>query len=54
MLTLGAGGIDMVAANHSVTINCPLNIGQAQTWLIGPNSSGNTLTVNGSISGRRR
>ena len=51
VLTLGAGGIDMVAANHSVTINCPVNIGQAQTWLIGPNSPGNTLTVNGNISG---
>lgn len=50
-ITLGAGGIDMVAANHSVTINCPLNIGAAETWSIGPNSPGNTLTVNGSISG---
>ena len=50
-ITLGTGGIDMVAANHSVTINCPLNIGAAQTWSIGPNSPGNTLTVNGSVSG---
>jgi autotransporter-associated beta strand protein len=50
-VTLGAGGIDMVAANHSVTINCPLNISAAQTWSIGPNSPGNTLTVNGNISG---
>ncbi len=50
-LTLGAGGIDMVAANHSVTINCPVNIGLAQTWSVGPNSPGDTLTVNGDISG---
>lgn len=50
-ITLGAGGIDMIAANHSVTINCPLAIGAAQTWNIGPNDPGDTLTVNGSISG---
>ena len=50
-LTLGAGGIDMVAANHSITINCPVNIGTDQKWLVGPNSPGNTLTVNGNISG---
>lgn len=50
-LTLGAGGIDMIAANHSVTISCPVNIGTAQVWLIGPNSPGNTLTDNGGISG---
>jgi len=50
-LTLGAGGLDMVAANHSVSINCPVNIGGAQTWAIGINNPGNTLTANGSISG---
>ena len=50
-LTLGAGGIDMLAANHSVTLSCPVNIGAAQTWNIGPNSPGNTLTVSGNVSG---
>ena len=50
-LTIGGGGVDMVAANHSVTINCPVNISTAQTWLVGPNSPGNTLTDNGGISG---
>jgi len=50
-LTLGAGGIDMVAANHSVTINCPVNVGAAQTWAVGPNNPGNTLTDTGNISG---
>ena len=50
-LTLGAGGIDMVAANHTVNINCRVNIGANQTWSIGPNSPGNTLLVNGPISG---
>lgn len=51
VLTLGAGGVDMIAANHSVTISCPVNIGTAQTWLVGPNSPGNTLTDSGGISG---
>lgn len=50
-LTLGAGGIDMVAANHSVTINCPVNVGAAQSWLVGINSPGDTLNLNGNISG---
>ncbi len=50
-LTLGAGGVDMVAANHSVTINCPVNIGANQTWSVGPNNPGNTLNANGNISG---
>jgi autotransporter-associated beta strand protein len=50
-LTLGAGGIDMIAANHSVTLNCPINIGANQTWAIGPNNPGNTLNANSSISG---
>jgi len=51
VLTLGAGGLDMVAANHSVTISCPVNLGANQTWAIGPNSPGNTLNVNSSLSG---
>lgn len=50
-LAIGAGGIDMVAANHTININCPVNIGAAQTWSVGPNSPGNTLMVNGPISG---
>jgi len=50
-LTLGAGGIDMVAANHSVTINCPLNLNAGQTWSMGLNNLGNTLVVNGPVSG---
>ena len=44
-LTIGAGGVDMVAANHSITI------GAAQTWFVGPNNPGNTLNLNGSLSG---
>ncbi len=51
ILTLGAGGIDMLAANHTVTINAPLKIGAAQTWYVGPNNPGNTLIVNGNVSG---
>lgn len=51
VLTLGAGGVDMVAANHSVTLSCPVNIGLAQTWNIGPNSPGDTLNADGPISG---
>lgn len=50
-LTLGAGGIDMVAANHTVTINCPVNVGASQSWLVGINSPGDTLNLNGPISG---
>jgi len=50
-LTIGAGGIDMVAANHSVSLNCPINLGANQTWLVGPNNPGNTLTENGNLSG---
>ena len=50
-LTLGAGGIDMVAANHTVSINCPVNVGASQSWLVGINSPGDTLNLNGSISG---
>ena len=50
-LTLGAGGIDMVAANHTVNINCPVNLGANQTWAVGPNSPGNTLLFNGPVSG---
>lgn len=50
-LTLGGGGIDMVAANHTVNINCPVNVGANQMWSVGPNSPGNTLLVTGPVSG---
>jgi len=51
MLTIGAGGVDMVAANHNVTISTPVTIGAAQTWSVGPYHPGNTLNLNGSLSG---
>jgi autotransporter-associated beta strand protein len=51
MLTIGAGGVDMVAANHNVTISTPVTIGAAQTWSVGPNNPGNTLNLNGRLSG---
>lgn len=50
-LSLGADGIDMVAANHTVTINTPINIAADQTWLVGTNNPGNTLNIYGGISG---
>lgn len=51
LLALGASGIDMVAANHTVTINCPVTVGAAQSWLVGINNPGDILNLNGSISG---
>jgi len=50
-LTIGSEGIDMVAANHTITISAPINVGASQTWLIGPNNPGNTLNINGGIFG---
>jgi autotransporter-associated beta strand protein len=50
-LTLGAGGIDMVAANQNVTLNAPINLAADQTWTIGRNNPGNLLTVNGNLAG---
>ena len=50
-LTLGASGIDMVAASRNVTINAPLNLGLNQTWTLGRNNPGNVLTVNAGIAG---
>ncbi|HWF18957.1 MAG TPA: family 16 glycosylhydrolase [Verrucomicrobiae bacterium] len=50
-LTLGAGGIDMVAANHNATLNAPINIGANQRWTVGRNNPGNLLTVNSDLSG---
>ena len=34
-----------------MTINCPVNLNADQNWLVGINSPGNTLNLNGSISG---
>ncbi len=50
-LTLGAGGIDMVAANQNATVNAPLSIGLNQTWTLGRNKPGNVLMVNAGIAG---
>lgn len=50
-LSIGPDGIDMVAANHTITINSPINIAADQTWLVGTNNPGNTLNVYGNISG---
>src|SRR5262249_11635457 len=50
-LSIGSDGIDMVAANHTITISAPINIAANQTWLVGPNNPGNTLNINGGISG---
>ncbi len=50
-LTLGSDGIDMVAANHTININLPINIAADQTWLVGTNNPGNTLNVYSNISG---
>ncbi len=50
-LTIGTGGVDMVAANRNVTLSMPVTIGTAQTWLIGPNHPGNILILNGDLSG---
>jgi autotransporter-associated beta strand protein len=50
-LTIGSDGIDMVAANHTITIAAPISVAASQTWLVGPNNPGNTLNINGGISG---
>ncbi len=50
-LTLGAGGIDMEAADHNVSINCPVNLAANQTWFVGRNIPDQTLALNGNISG---
>jgi autotransporter-associated beta strand protein len=50
-LTLGAGGIDMVAANQNATLNAPVSVALNQTWRLGRNNPGNYLTVNSSLSG---
>jgi beta-glucanase (GH16 family) len=50
-LTIGSDGIDVVAANHTITLSAPINIAADQTWLVGPNNPGNTLNINAGISG---
>jgi len=50
-LTLGASGIDMVAAHQNVILTAPMNLGAAQTWTVGRNIPGNLLTVNGDVAG---
>ena len=53
-LTLGAGGVDMTAADQNVTLSAPIVIAANQTWSVGvtrTNSAGLTLTVNSSLSG---
>ena len=51
ILTLGAGGIDMVAARQNLTLTAPLNLAANQTWTLGRNNPGNLLVVNGSLGG---
>jgi len=47
-LTLGAGGLDLISASANPQINCPLNLGAAQTWTIGGTIQ---LYVNSNLSG---
>lgn len=47
-LTLGAEGIDMSAASQDLTLNCDVELGEAQTWALG---SGRLLTIGGALSG---
>jgi autotransporter-associated beta strand protein len=51
LLSIGSDGIDMAAANHTITINTPINVAASQTWLVGTNNPGNTLNINGGIYG---
>jgi len=51
ILTVGAGGIDMVAADHNVTLNAPISLGANQTWTVGRNNPGNVLVLNASLAG---
>jgi autotransporter-associated beta strand protein len=50
-LTLGAGGIDMVATDQNVALNAPISLGANQTWTVGRNNPGNVLALNGSLAG---
>ncbi|HSU52770.1 MAG TPA: family 16 glycosylhydrolase [Candidatus Dormibacteraeota bacterium] len=51
ILSLGAGGIDMLAADHNMVLNAPINLAADQTWTMGRNNPGNVLTVNGNLAG---
>lgn len=51
LLSLGAGGIDMVSASENVTLNAPIYLASNQTWTVGIQNPGNLLTVNSSLSG---
>jgi autotransporter-associated beta strand protein len=50
-LTLGAGGIDMVAADQNVTLNAPVTLAANQQWTLGRNNPGNRLTLNAPLAG---
>jgi autotransporter-associated beta strand protein len=47
-LTIGAGGIDTISANHPVNLNSTINLGAAQTWEIG---AACPVNVNGNLTG---
>lgn len=47
-LTLGAGGIDMVATLSNVTVTAPISLAANQKWMLGMS---NVLTIDGSVSG---
>jgi autotransporter-associated beta strand protein len=47
-LTVGAGGIDTLSANHTINLNSAINLGAAQTWQIG---SAYPVNVNGNLGG---
>lgn len=51
LLTIGAGGIDMVSASENVTLNAPVLLAANQKWSVGIANPGNLLTVNSSLSG---
>lgn len=51
VLTIGAGGIDAVAADHNVTLNSPIKLGANQRWTVGRTNPGDILLVNGATSG---
>jgi autotransporter-associated beta strand protein len=51
LLTLDAGGIDMVSASKNVTLNAPILLAANQKWSVGIANPGNLLTVNSSLSG---
>jgi autotransporter-associated beta strand protein len=51
-LQLGAGGIDMSAGNHALTVNAPINLTGPQTWIIGQNAL--VMTLAGPVSGKEK